>query len=192
MGLVFIDLKKAFDTVDHNIHCKKLQLYSIQHRELSWFQSYLSNCKQFCRVNGVDSNIEEIGVGVPQGPCLGPLFLTYINDLPQAVQASTVSMYADDTSLCHQSSDFTQLEEALNSDLKQLKQKHNILKSKNEVLVLNIHNNKLIVIQKTKYFGVQINSSLDWREQIKVVSTKVSRAVGFLRNAKSFLPKESW
>ena len=123
-------------------------------------------------------------------------------------------MYADDCSLCHQSSDLTQLEEALNSDLKQLttwlqgkklslhvakthsmlistKQKHNILESKNEALVLNIHNNKLIVVQNTKYLGVQIDSSLDWREQIKVVSTKVSRAVGFLRHAKSFLPKES-
>ena len=112
-------------------------------------------------------------------------------------------MYADDTSLCHQSSDLTQLEEALNRDLKQLtiwlqgnklalnvakaqsmlistKQKHNILRSKNKALVLNIHNNKLIVVQKTKYLGVQIDSSLDWREQIKVISTKVSGAVGFL------------
>ena len=71
------------------------------------------------------------------------------------------------------------------------KQKNNILKSKNEALVLNIHNNKLDVVQKTKYLGVQIDSSLDWSEQIKVVSTKVSRAVGFPRHAKSFLPKES-
>ena len=121
VGLVFIDLKKAFDTVDHIIVSKKLQLYGIQHRELSWFQSYPFNRNQFCRVDGDDSNIEEIEVGVPQGSCLGLLlFLIYINDLPQAVQASTVSMYADDTSLCHQSSDLTQLEEALNSDLKQL------------------------------------------------------------------------
>ena len=123
-------------------------------------------------------------------------------------------MYADDTSLCHQSGDLTQLEEAINSDIKQLttwlqgnklslnvakthsmlvstKQKHNILKSQNEVLELNIRNNKLDVVQKTKYLGVQIDSSLDWKEQIKVVSTKVSRAVGFLKHAKSLLPKES-
>ena len=71
------------------------------------------------------------------------------------------------------------------------KQKHNILQSKNEVLVLNIHNNKLDVVEKTEYLGVQIDSSLDWREQTKVISTKVSRVVGFLRHAKSFLPKES-
>ena len=72
-----------------------------------------------------------------------------------------------------------------------INQKHNILKSQNEVLELNIRNNKLDVVQKTKYLGVQIDSSLDWKEQIKVVSTKVSRAVGFLKHAKSFLPKES-
>ena len=106
VGLVFIDLKKAFDTVDHDILCKKLDVYGVQQRELSWFRSYLSNRKQFCRVNGVDSNVGEIEVGVPQGSCLGPLlFLIYINDLPQAVQDSSVTMYADDTSLCYQSHD---------------------------------------------------------------------------------------
>ena len=67
VGLVFIDLKKVFDTVDHNILCKKLELYGVHHRELSWFKSYLTNRKQFCRVNGVDSEIEDIEVGVPQG-----------------------------------------------------------------------------------------------------------------------------
>ena len=56
-GSVFIDLKKAFDTVERDILCKKLQLYCAQQRELSWFRSYLSNRKQYCRVNGADSDL---------------------------------------------------------------------------------------------------------------------------------------
>ena len=214
VGLVFITLKKAFDTVDHNIICKKLELYGIQQCELSWFKSYLMNRKQCCRVNGIDSEIGDIEVGAPQGSCLGPLlFLVYINDLPQAVLDSNVSMYADDTSLCYQSHDLTLFSEAINSDLRKLdtwlqgnklslnvakthsmlistKQNHNILKGQNEDLKLKIRDNELEVVKKTKYLGLQIDCSLDWKEQIKAVSAKVSRAVGFLKHAKSFLPKE--
>ena len=162
VGLVFSDLKKAFDTVDHEILCQKLVHYGVQQRELAWFRSYLCNRKQFCRVNGVNSKTEGIDVVVPKGSCLGPLlFLIHINDLPQAVQNSTVSMYAYDTSLCYQSLDINVLNEAINNDLKQLdtwlqgnklslnfaktnamlvstKQKHNILKSRNEDLDFKI------------------------------------------------------
>ena len=64
VGSVFIDLKKAFDTVDHDILCEKLQIYGVQQRELPWFRSYLSNRKQFCRVNGVASDMHDVEVGV--------------------------------------------------------------------------------------------------------------------------------
>ena len=99
-------------------------------------------------------------------------FLIYINDPPQAVQHSSVTMYADDTSLCHQSRDLTQLNEAINSDLKKLetwlqgnklsfnvaqtrsmlistKQKGSSLRSGNETLELKIRDNELVVVQKT-------------------------------------------
>ena len=125
-----------------------------------------------------------------------------------------MSMYADDTSLCYQSHDLTRLNKAINSDLKKLdtwlqgnklslnvakthsmltstKQKQNSLKSQNKDLDLKIRDNDLEVVKKTKYLGAQIDCSLNWKEQIKAVSSKVSRAVGFLRHAKSFLPKET-
>ena len=71
---VLIDLKKAFDTVDHDLLCKKLEHYGVQQGELSWFQSSLSNRKQFCSLGEVDSEIWEVEVGVPQGSCLGHFF----------------------------------------------------------------------------------------------------------------------
>ena len=96
-GIVLVDLKKAFDTVDHLILCRKQESYCVLYRELAWFGSYLSNRVQYCRVNGVDSQAENIEIGVPQGSCLGPLLLlVYINGLQRALKYSTISMYADD------------------------------------------------------------------------------------------------
>ena len=112
------DLKKAFDTVDHKILVQKLAHYGIHSSELMWFKSYLSNRSQFTRVNCVDSKVQNIDIGVPQGSCLGPLlFLLYINDLPKITNNAKVYMYADDTSLSLQNHSMSQLNRALNQDL---------------------------------------------------------------------------
>ena len=96
MGVVFVDLKKAFDTVYHKTLLQKLSHYGIQAQELIWFKLYLSDRCQFTRVNGINSEIENISVGAPQGSCLGPLLsLIYINDLPNIVSNASVYMYAD-------------------------------------------------------------------------------------------------
>ena len=88
-AMIFVDLKKVFDTVNHEILRKKLKKYGVISSENAWFASYLCKRMQFCRVNGVSSGLDDINCGVPQGSCLGLLlFLIYLNDLPFSLQSS--------------------------------------------------------------------------------------------------------
>ncbi len=99
-GVLFLDLKKAFDCVDHQILLNKLALYGIRGITLNWFKSYLSKRKQICKVNNIFSDVKPIKTGVPQGSNLGPLlFLTYVNDLPNCLDSASASMFADDTNI---------------------------------------------------------------------------------------------
>ena len=119
---IFINLKKAFDTVDHDILLTKFAKYGVESLERTWFTSYLTNRKQLCKVNGVCSNTKDIRYVVPQGSCLGPLlFLIFINDQPFSLKKAKVTMYADDTNISYSSSRLEDVNQTLNSELSHLK-----------------------------------------------------------------------
>ena len=120
--VVLIDLKKAFDTVDHQILLSKLELYGIKGQALNLLKSYLTNRKQKCQIKNVFSSERLINCGVPQGSILGPLlFLLYINDLPHCLSKTKPRLFADDTNLTASANSVTDLEAAVNSDLENLR-----------------------------------------------------------------------
>ena len=97
---VFIDLSKAFDTVDHQSLISKLKNYGIEGNNLNWFKNYLQNRKQYLILNKYETSFGSIKCGVPQGSILGPLlFLIYVNDLCNASDILDPIMFADDTNL---------------------------------------------------------------------------------------------
>ena len=105
---IFLDLSKAFDTLDHNTLLSKLNHYGIEGVPLKLYESYLSNRTQYVEIVDVKSETLSIATGVPKGSVLGPiLFIIYINDFSQASQIFNFISYADDTTLLSTMSDFT-------------------------------------------------------------------------------------
>ena len=143
---LYVDLSKAFDTVDHNILSKKLYHYGIRGIALELINNYLLNRKQYVFVNGVKSNQTLIKIGVPQGSVLGPLlFLLYINDLPYASSLIT-KLFADDTCLIFSALTIDQLQIDINREMHKI---HNWMSA----------NKPSINYLKTKYIIIQRNNN---------------------------------
>ena len=154
---VFVDLHKAFDTVDHSILLSKLCHYGVRGLTKKWFQSYLPNRKQFVSINGFVSSTSSIASSVPQGSVLGPLlFLLYINDLHVAIKHCTVHHFADDTNLFIINKSLKRLNKLLNSDLKNITNWLNANK-----ISLNVSKTELIIFKPKRKL-------LDFNMEIKL------------------------
>ena len=120
---VFVDMKKAFDMVVHEIFIRKLEHYGVRGAVKDWFCSYFANRKQFVSINNQNSTIQTILTGVPQSSVLGPLlFLIYINDLHNCIKYSRTYHFADDTNMLYSDKSLYTLANKVNRDLKNLSQ----------------------------------------------------------------------
>ena len=196
---IFIDLSKAFDTVNHEILLRKMEHYGIRGVALEWFRSYLSNRKQYVYLNGDPSQLENITCGVPQGSVLGPLlFLIYINDLPHISEVLHFYLFADDTNIYYEAESIDKLEKIINKELKRLYtwlivnrlslniKKTNFLvfhpynKPVSHRITLKIHKNVISEKDQIKYLGIMIDATLTWKPQIEKMRKTISRSIGIL------------
>ena len=116
-GMLMLDLQKAFDTVDHDILCKKLKAMGI--KSVDWFRSYLSYRNQIVNVNDTESDPSLVTCGVPQGSILGPfLFLCYINDMELSISSECkLLLYADDSAILFSNKDPRDISDKLGLEL---------------------------------------------------------------------------
>ena len=216
-SVVFLDIRKAFDTIDHQILIKKLSQYGIQDDELNFFESYLENRTQCCSVNGKLSDRQKIEYGVPQGSILGPLlFIIYMNDLPLFVTNAQISMYADDTSLYNNIKSVSEIKDNLipaflkicdwlrsnKLSLNTLKTEFMVIGSQNKLnnmdsdpmttpYLISIDGFTIKRTKIVKYLGLVVHDALTWSQHIDYISTKIAQGVGILKRTRSFLPKQS-
>ena len=182
---VFLDLQRAFETLDRNILLNKLQCYGLKDVELKWFKSYLNGRKQKTKVNNVFSDNINIKIGVPQGSVLGALlFLSYINDIHGVVNFSELVLFADDTLMFVVGNNVKECLEKINGDLdtieewlKMNKLKLNVNKTKcmvwngslneNENVIVN--NNKIELVEEIKYLGVIIDNKVNFKKHLDYI-----------------------
>ena len=209
---VFLDIKKAFDTIDHSILLQKLEYYGIREEELKFFSSYLHNRRQCCIVNGHQSSFQTVRCGVPQGSILGPLlFIIYMNDLPKSIENGYVTMYADDTESSTVVNTCNDIIEKVIPDLMKIcdwlkanRLSLNAVKTEfmligtyyntirfGNLLAIRIDDHLIKRVHKTKYLGIIVDDSLTWNEQIGFISTKIKRNVGMMKRVRDSIPKDS-
>ena len=209
---IFVDLSKAFDTLNHNILLQKLSSYGIRGLANRWFQSYLQDREQYVNFKNVLSSKSKIITGVPQGSILGPLlFLLYINDiLCKSSELLRFILYADDTNIFYCDNNIEHLCEIVNRELQGVMQwfKANRLsvnlKKTNFVIFgtsakirtskaceIYLDNIKIMRSKTAKFLGVLIDENLSWKNHINYIKAKIAKNVGIIRRLKYLLPEST-
>ena len=208
---VFIDLSKAFDTLNHNILLDKLYSLGIRGIAHNWFRNYLENRTQYTQISSTHSDIQYVSCGVPQGSILGPLlFLLYINDLSSICKSSNEILFADDTTLLYSDSSLVNLTHKINLELNDISEWFAANK-----LSLNVEKTQFILFQKprdntdvenitleingkaingtnfVKFLGVYIDEKMKWNEHISRKCSQISKAIGIMSKLKNMLPKQT-
>ena len=206
-----MDLRKAFDTVDHKILLKKLYYYGIANNDLAWFESYLSNWIQYCSIDGHDSERKTNPDGIPQGSSLGPiLFLVYINDLTCTVEHSETNLFADDTNITCTDKMLREAQQKINDDLAVLgkwlaanKLSANLIKTEYMILatapklnkmdfgpLIKLNGKPIKRVSTSYYLGLITDEKLSWQQYISSLKRKISSALMALRQV-AFLQEKS-
>ena len=205
---VFLDLKKAFETVDHDLLMSKLAACGITGGPHQWFSSYLKRREQYCQISGVRSSRRVIQCGIPQGSCLGPLlFIICANDFPHYLRRSSPNMYADDTTVTYSAYDIETLCDDINEELTNIsewmrKNKLSLNGSKSEFLIVGhkrqlnaiekpvqlvIDEDSVRRVQKVKYLGIEVDENLTWNERYKCLKNKIKCGLSSIRKLATIL-----
>ena len=196
-GVAFLDLSKAFDTVNHSRLILKLKSIGFSSHVCKWFESYLTHSSQVTVVDNCKSSIKPVNVGVPQGSILGPLlFIIYVNNLPNCITSSKISMYADDTLIHYSSKSVKSIETKLNEDLlnvhKWFTDNLSLNEKKSKFMLIDDHQRLKSILERVdtfKYLGITVNQKMTWSDHIEAVVAKATQRIGLLKRVKHLLPR---